>query len=504
MSLISIYKKSSQFHEREKLIRLGTSLLGKILIVVLAYFLIPSHSPQLDLKFFPPRPIFITFLVFFMIAPKFRTSILSIATLYLLYAMLRKRMLFDLSFNKWLSLFAAIAFFCIIFYLCYRAAKIFERLPRLIRKYPQIHLHAVFWIAVLAGFYFFGPSFIPNSDLGVFPWLVLVSLPYVVWRIGFLLISGKRGSAKTTRFRDHLFYLWPIYQGSYILPMGKGYDYLSPNASKDEESRAKSQLAGIRLLMLAKIWWITQILLVAFIYGDFKSWIPDIFHSFHLELPRIGVLISSFAQPGFSRLDGWISVVIALVNETLSICILGHGMVGCLRLFGFYVFRNTYKPLLSQTILEFWNRYFYYYKELLVEFFFYPTYLSYFKSRPRLRIFAAIMAAAFLGNVYFHVFEITYIRTLASMDFQGAFSYVAPRVFYSFLLALGIYVSFLREKKRQGKTWETGTWLSRIHALKRISFVILFIAIIRIWVEGDANIDFTQRLNFFLWLVGFG
>jgi hypothetical protein len=440
-----------------------------------------------------------------MIAPKYRTSILSIGTLYVLYARLSKWLLFDFSYNIWLALFATIVFFCIIFYLCYRAAKIFERLPRLFRRYPQIHLHTVIWLAVIAGVYYFGSSFTtPNSDFAIFPLLVLVSLPYVAWRIGFLFISGKRGSAKTSRFRDHLFYLWPIYGGSYVLPFGKGYDYLFPNASRDEESRAKSQLAGIRLLILAKIWWMTQILLRAFVYGEFQSWIPNIFHSIHLELPRASVLISSFAQPGSSRLNGWISVVVALVNETLTVAIVGHGLIGCLRLFGFYVFRNTYKPLLSQTILEFWNRYYYYYKELLVEFFFYPTYLAYFKNRPRLRIFAATMAAAFLGNIYFHVFQIRYILTLTSMDFQGAFSYVAPRAFYSFLLALGIYVSFLREKKRQGKTWETGTWLTGIHALKRISLVILYIAIIRIWVEGDAHIGFTQRMNFFLWLVGFG
>jgi hypothetical protein len=42
----------------------------------------------------------------------------------------------------------------------------------------------------------------------------------------------------------------------------------------------------------------------------------------------------------------------------------GHMIIGTLRLFGFNVFRNTYKPLLSESILEFWNRYYYYFKEL--------------------------------------------------------------------------------------------------------------------------------------------
>ena len=44
-------------------------------------------------------------------------------------------------------------------------------------------------------------------------------------------------------------------------------------------------------------------------------------------------------------------------------------IVGYLRLCGFNVFRNTYKPLLAETMVEFWNRYYYYFKELLVNFF---------------------------------------------------------------------------------------------------------------------------------------
>ncbi|MEF8725082.1 hypothetical protein [Candidatus Accumulibacter phosphatis] len=39
-------------------------------------------------------------------------------------------------------------------------------------------------------------------------------------------------------------------------------------------------------------------------------------------------------------------------------------IIGTLRLFGFNVFRNTYKPLPPESILEFWNRYYYYLKEL--------------------------------------------------------------------------------------------------------------------------------------------
>src|SRR6185369_2906206 len=88
---------------------------------------------------------------------------------------------------------------------------------------------------------------------------------------------------------------------------------------------------------------------------------------------------------------------------TLAIAAKGHLYIGVLRLFGFYVFRNTYKPLLAETVVEFWNRYYYYFKELLASFFFFPTFTRYFKTHPRLRLLAAVFAAAFFGNMYYHV-----------------------------------------------------------------------------------------------------
>ena len=92
----------------------------------------------------------------------------------------------------------------------------------------------------------------------------------------------------------------------------------------------------------------------------------------------------------------------------LRLAVKGHLIVGFLRLYGFNVFRNTYKPLLAESIVEFWNRYYYYFKELLVTFFFMPTFTGPAKRLrhwPRLRLLAAVFAAAFVGNVYYHVIK---------------------------------------------------------------------------------------------------
>jgi hypothetical protein len=71
------------------------------------------------------------------------------------------------------------------------------------------------------------------------------------------------------------------------------------------------------------------------------------------------------------------------------------------------------------------------------------------------------------------------------------------RAFYCFLLAMGIFISMLREQKRAGQPRASG-YLPRY---ARIFSVWTFFAIIYIWnVRG--NTSFTSRTAFFVNLVG--
>jgi hypothetical protein len=118
-------------------------------------------------------------------------------------------------------------------------------------------------------------------------------------------------------------------------------------------------------------------------------------------------------------------------------------------------------------------------------------------------MFAATMAAAFLGNVYYHV-----LRDAAELIPAGAgeaWSRIAPRAFYAFLLGLGVFVSMLREQERRGKTTELQSPLGiRLRLLRRISGVWLFYALIHIWNVHSAAGGFKERTVFFLSLFGIG
>lgn len=104
-----------------------------------------------------------------------------------------------------------------------------------------------------------------------------------------------------------------------------------------------------------------------------------------------------------------------------------------LRLFGFNIFRSTYKPLLAPS---------------LVEFFFFPTYVRRFRTSPRLRMLAATLAAAGFGNLYYHLLQQDPFMLTGS--WAALHPWLETRSLYCLLLALGIYVSMRREQQRRG------------------------------------------------------
>jgi hypothetical protein len=161
---------------------------------------------------------------------------------------------------------------------------------------------------------------------------------------------------------------------------------------------------------------------------------------------------------------------------------------------GYNALRNMYKPLQSRNIADFFNRYYFYYKELLVNVFFYPTFLRYFKNRPLLRYYAAIMMAAFVGNFLVH-----FVAHADSIIKEGAikiFVSMHSFLFYCFLLGNGIYIS----QYRKIKTGKSGRKLP----LPLASFMVLgFYCIISIFSFIPEGMAFVTGFKFLFSLVNF-
>lgn len=370
-----------------------------------------------------------------------------------------------------------------LLWLCYKAASNFKSLPAFVRRHPYLSLHLLYWGLIV---------FLLNTTPALGEWRAIligiaVVFPYLIWRCGYLLQSGLYGRVAGTRFRDHLFYLWPAYGGSNT-PYGKGLDYLSRCEAKTPDELARSQLAGFKLLLLSFALSIVLEIWDCFVYGPGNSWSKTF--GMHPLIPRLKELAET---PGSAPVwAAWASIYGELVRDVLKHAVGGHVIIAALRVFGFNVFRNTYKPLLAESLVSFWGRYYYYFKELLVTFFFMPTFAQLgtkLRNWPNLRLLAAVFAAAFVGNVYYHLMNTHHVLDDWHMPWT--------RVFYCFLLAVGIFVSMWREKQRGAETLPAG--LGR--RVLRIAGVWTFFGIIIIWNSNDEGVFYTRSM-FFLSLFG--
>ena len=242
-------------------------------------------------------------------------------------------------------------------------------------------------------------------------------------------------------------YLWPAYGGNNT-PYGKGLDYLSRCEAKTVEDLARSQLSALRLLGLATLWGVTLFGFEGVIYGDGNR-LTALLGGRTLGIPALGDLVQTGATA--PRAAAWTSVYCELMKQVLRHAAGSHGIIAILRLFGFNVFRSTYKPLLAESVVEFWNRFYYYFKELLVTFFM-PTFAGFgrrLRRWPSLRLFVAVFAAAFVGNMYYHWLRLA-VPLAQGEVFDSLYS-LRSRMFYCLLLAFGIFVSMLREQRRLGR-----------------------------------------------------
>lgn len=392
------------------------------------------------------------------------------------------------------SALVVLTIFCIV-WLIYQATVRFNSLPTTIRRHPQLTLHLLFW-----GFLAIAWNTTPTSG----PWRavmlgVALFFPNLIWRCGYMLYSGQNGRAVGTSFSQQLICLFPAFGGTHT-PYGKGLEFLSKFEAKTEEELARSQLAGIKLLILACLWHLGLVIMEGVLYGP-GNHVTRALGGYTIGIPNLAQLVTQGAEA--PRYTSWASIYCELVWQVLRLARNGHGVIAVLRLFGFNVFRNTYKPLLAESVHEFWNRYYYYFKELLVNFFFIPVFMqlgnsplgSILRKWPRLRLFAAVFAAAFVGNMYYHLLNKKSL--LAQGDVFGVIYSARSDFFYAFLLAIGIYISMLR-KERQGSKPLSTALTARI---LRIFGVWTFFSLIFIWnLKGGT--PFFTRVHFFLNLFG--
>ena len=271
---------------------------------------------------------------------------------------------------------------------------------------------------------------------------------------------------------------WRPFWGFTNVPFGKGAAYLERVEAKGDQQLATVQLKGVRLLIWAMVLTLGLSVANRALFGWYDGYLleappfpPD------PVLPTYAMVVEAErAGHPYSWAIRWTALIASFVLHVMWATIFGHKIIAILRMAGFDAFRNTYRPFESTTIAEFFNRIYYYFKELLVAFFFYPTYLRYFKKHPRVRLFAATFMAAGVGNFLFH-----FLRdhdNLFRRGFWDGLAFYAPYAVYALILSVAIGLSQLRALAHRRAGAPHG--LSRLRA---IAGVLFFYALICVFAQ---------------------
>jgi len=282
-------------------------------------------------------------------------------------------------------------------------------------------------------------------------WMLLaLSGPYL-WFFAYALGDYASKAPDPYRIQFGTFFPFWVGSGDSSTPIGKGAAYLRKVEAHSAKDLAVVQLKAVKLLMWLFVLHLLLLVFRAVVFGDLPPAATEFLRTHDFRLLHLGVpkLETAFDQTAAGHAPPlhllWASVVAHFLEAILAVPLMGNMVVACSRMAGFNLLRNTYKPLYATTIADFWNRFYFYFKELLVEFFFFPTYVRYFKKHRRLRLAAATFAAATLGNMVYHFCrDIHYVFELG---FWGALTGFQVYAFYAMVLGASIAISQLRGKR---------------------------------------------------------
>jgi len=263
-------------------------------------------------------------------------------------------------------------------------------------------------------------------------WSVTAVFAAYFWFLAYALIDQRRREPEPILF--HLATFHPFF-GSTTVPMAKGASNWTSVEAGTPEALAVTQLKGLKLLAWAVFLRLVLRVYQKIVYGK-------------LGVTTLLTAFERFVTDGISPGPlGALSIVASFFEQLLAMAIWSHIIVATARLAGYRLLRNTYRPLSSPSIAEFWNRYFYYFKEVLVNVYFYPTYVRWFKRHPRLRIAFATFMAAGVGNFFFHFLLENY--RVARYGLWATFGHMQTYAFYCAVLVGGIVLSQLRAPRRK-------------------------------------------------------
>ena len=334
-------------------------------------------------------------------------------------------------------------------------------------RHPVLILLTVYSLLIVFASYF------PNDTRWYLTvWDFTAMFGAYLWFIGYSLLD--RRAPERDDFSLQVGTYRPFW-GSPTVPFVKGAGYLRRIEARDAGQLAVTQLKGLKLLAWSMLIALFSKYFTQFVYG-------------FLAIPTFqDAFLQSVRRTPYPWYTCWASLIAGFLGDILAISIVGHRIVACVRMAGFNALRNTYRPLSSRTIADFWNRYYFYFKELMVDFFFYPVFLNYFKTNKKVRVAVATLAAAGFGNAFYHyIFYLSYISELGLWRSLAAYHVY---MFYCAVLAIAICISQLR------KRGPAPTDFFRGHVVPTFC-VALFYCLLNIFDYTERTYPITEHFRF--------
>jgi D-alanyl-lipoteichoic acid acyltransferase DltB (MBOAT superfamily) len=214
-----------------------------------------------------------------------------------------------------------------------------------------------------------------------------------------------------------------------------------------------------------------------------------------LHIPSLSDAIDAFLQNHAYTLGmEWAALIWSVTAYTLQIAIYGHFVIGVARMAGFQLPRSTWRVLESRTLIEYFNRFHYYFKELLVDFFFIPTFSLCSKKNQGCACF--LQHSWPLGWAMLCFTLCVKWNCLRTMGVGGMVETYLSYLFYCFVLATGIGISQVRANA--GYKPSPSVW-GRVQ-----SFVVVwgFVTLLHIFSDESRNHTFLERMHYLIGLFG--
>lgn len=318
-------------------------------------------------------------------------------------------------------------------------------------------------------------------------WIVLFNTAYV-WYTAYGLLHARHLEHESVAMRIGPGIWWGF-------PFGKSNAFLAGIEAKDSHSHAIVKLKAIKLLAWVVIVRQAQALIGPAVDLPGFDFSQTLFEGIKTQNLLTQMRFFMEGRPAPIN-EMWRAVLVTFFYDMLMWTTRLNTAVAVIRFFGFNLPRGVYKPFYAKSMPEFFARRYYYYKEMIFDFFVLPAIvrLSFIKNK-KVRFLIAVWLAVGMGTFFTHLLtEVGYLKTYTI----GQYLYHYSPFFWRctvFGLIIGLY--------QFGNPLPVlGTRNPRTRHAANLLFIILFFALSKLFSPMMLTGNPKDTYGFFLRLFG--